>query len=592
MRQGETLSMKRLLCVIAFYATGILSPFLFNVVTYAQEKGASTEYIYILNTGDIHEHPEYLPRIAAYIKYMKQHYSTIAIDAGDALTDYAPGDPKNGSLWNRGTKGNLMYRAMSKIPYDAMTIGNHDLCYGERHLADLIKRWNLPVMGANVMHSSCDMHFMAPPVFGFRDASVGLVGTISTHRWHLEHYDPSSTFRVADIQSRKVYDAINNMKGRADIVLLLTHELDSGDKDSADKIRGISVVVGGHSHKDFFDYHGSASASIVKAGWEGRYVRSLRLTCANGRIVGASSQHKDMRDYSYKDEEVERLLKAPAVKQNDVDGDGVSELVVYHGTSGRWESLEIDGTGPRGWTFPPHEEDAVPVCGDFDGDGKSDPALYAPSTGRWLTLCSTMDYAEHAVVFGGEGGAAALGDYDGDLITDRAIYDAGTGRYRVQLSAYGGSEVVRNLGGPGYAPSPGYYDDDALVDPAVYDEVTGRWIALLSSEDYRQVSLTFGGHGSVGVSACVGPDNRGEPAVYNESEGRLTVALSDDGYRQLFVPLGGPGYVPVAGDYDGDGFGTVAVYREASGTWVIADSRQNYSQHTVTFGGPGWEAVR
>lgn len=577
-----------LLLIAALAASGGFSP------SAAHALGANTVDLYILNTGDIHEHSKYLARISSYIHYMREnHGNVIAIDAGDALTDYAKDDPSNGDLYRLGTRGNVMFRVMSLIGYDLCTIGNHDVCHGIGQLAALITRWHIPVMGANLEKSPCALPLLGEKLIKFDHVSVGIVGTISTHRWHLKGSD-EKTFGVASVRSRKVTAAVNAMKQKADIVLLVTHELDGDDRESANAIQGIRLIVGGHSHTTTYQFMKKPGVSLMKAGWQGRYVSKLVISWdwQNKQIVAGKRELVDMESQPYEDHAVTRILTAPLVKVNDFNGDGAADLAVYHEATGTLRAASADGTGMQSWAFSGAAEGAVPVAGDFDGDGLSDPALYQEAPGTWLLLLSGSGYAQSTDNLGGPGCLPSASDYDGDLITDRAVYEPSTGRLTAALSSFGFERASILIGGGDCLPVPGCYDGDGMDEPASYQESTGLWTASLFDDVDTQVSLRFGGPGCLPVPGNYDGDGLEEPALYRESTGEWIVAVPESNSWRILATLGGQGTAPVPGDYDGDGLGDPVVYEENTGRWSLMLSGRGYAQSSVMLGGPGAAPVR
>jgi len=560
-------------------------------------QAADTVNVYILTTGDIHEHSQYLPRIASYIKYMKQyHQNVIAFDCGDHLTDYAPTATYNGDLWKLKTRGNVMYRAMASMGYDACTIGNHDSCYGFVQLGALMNKWHIPSIGVNIEKSPVQLPLTAPSVANFHHVSVGVVGTIATSRWHLdqflarEHAD-ANAYTFGSVRSWPVTSTINALKPGVDILVLLTHETDEDDRESADYLRNVSVIAGGHSHTTIHEYRTTQHDYIVKSGFKGRYVSQLEIVWdwKNKAIVSSSRTLVDMETQPYEDHGVKALLKAPFVKKNDFDGDSKSDLAVYNPNSKVFSVLTASGAGSE-WTIP-CGENCVPVQGDFDGDGKSDPAVYDQASGTWTALLSGYDYVAVALALGGESCTPMPGDYDGDLSTDCAVYEAATGTMTIEPSDEGDRFTISIGGGPGYIPASGYYDEDGLADPVLYKKDDGSWDGLMSGCDYAHVAVKFGA-GHELAPGYYDSDGKIDPAIYDASSGHLTSMLSGSNYSPIVLNIGGSGCTATPADYDGDTMEDPAVYREADGVWYVMLSGNGYGQSALTFGGPGWVPVR
>ncbi|MFC1461538.1 FG-GAP repeat domain-containing protein, partial [Verrucomicrobiota bacterium] len=137
------------------------------------------------------------------------------------------------------------------------------------------------------------------------------------------------------------------------------------------------------------------------------------------------------------------------MKARDFDGDGKTDMAVYHEESGCWHVVLSDS-----WTlsqFKFGETGYTPVPGDYDGDGKTDVAVYQDASGYWFILSSsTWELTQQKL--GDTGYTPVPGDYDGDGKTDMAVYHEESGYWHILLSGSGYSLYYEQLGGPGYAP--------------------------------------------------------------------------------------------------------------------------------------------
>ena len=97
----------------------------------------------------------------------------------------------------------------------------------------------------------------------------------------------------------------------------------------------------------------------------------------------------------------------------DLDGDGLSDLVVWHPSTGTWswvlssKNFVDDGLGTKQWGNSSLGD--VPLLGDIDGDGKADLIVWRASTGTWYWLTSSSGYS-YASMGGVQWGNQALGD--------------------------------------------------------------------------------------------------------------------------------------------------------------------------------------
>ena len=271
--------------------------------------------------------------------------------------------------------------------------------------------------------------------------------------------------------------------------------------------------------------------------------------------------------------------------RNDFDGDGKTDLTVYHEASGYWfillsstYSLSYSKFGEPGYE---------PVPGDFDGDGKTDLVVYHESSGYWFILfssSSTLTYLK----FGETGYMPVSGDFDGNWKTDLVVYHEVTGYWYILLSG-SGSLLYQKFGEIGYEPVPGDFDGDGTTDLAVYHEASGYWFIQLSSSSALTYQK-FGESGYTPVSGDFDGDGKTDLAVYHEATGYWFIQLSGSGSLS-YQKLGEPGYAPVPGDFDGDGITDLAVYHESSGYWFIilsSSSALSYQKFGETGYSPVW----
>ena len=217
----------------------------------------------------------------------------------------------------------------------------------------------------------------------------------------------------------------------------------------------------------------------------------------------------------------------------DFDGDGVTDLAVYHPDAGLWSIRQSsDGAimegGAIGWGWI----GAAPVSGDFDGDGRTDLVVYYPQEAHWyIRRSSDGGWDDEPRVFGPPNSRPVPGDYDGDGITDYAAYEPADARWYVERSSDGqmldGEEFLQ-FGWSETVPVPGDYDGDGVTDLAVYFPAGGDWYALRSSDG----QMLEGGA----------------------------------------IHLDPPDLIPVPGDYDGDGATDLGGYRFDEGDWWIRGS--------------------
>ena len=169
----------------------------------------------------------------------------------------------------------------------------------------------------------------------------------------------------------------------------------------------------------------------------------------------------------------------------DYDGNGVSDLRLYHRSTGTWSGLQIQrwqavtgapislasyGQLPDVQFGAPNDR---PVPGDYDGDWTMDEAVFRPSNGTWYASLSGGG-PDLALQFGAATDRQVPGDYDGDGKTDLAVFRPSNGTWFVRPSG-GGADLVQAFGSATDRLVPGDYDGDGRMDFAFYRPTTGQW---------------------------------------------------------------------------------------------------------------------
>ena len=84
----------------------------------------------------------------------------------------------------------------------------------------------------------------------------------------------------------------------------------------------------------------------------------------------------------------------------DYNGDGLTDIAVYHATMGYWFIADINEQ-PIVWGAYWGGADLVPVPGDYDGDGIMDLAVYHTPSGQWFVRTAAGNTLAYGVTLGG-----------------------------------------------------------------------------------------------------------------------------------------------------------------------------------------------
>jgi hypothetical protein len=273
---------------------------------------------------------------------------------------------------------------------------------------------------------------------------------------------------------------------------------------------------------------------------------------------------------------------------SDYDGDGRSDVALYHPVSGQWEILPSSSNFASSISSQWGTDTDVPVPGDYDGDGRTNVAYYRPSTGQWSILPSSAEPAAALELMTGASSRIPVpADYDGDGSTDVGVYHSKTGLWQVFLSSTSfGDSWTATLGRQSDVPVAGDYDGDGQADPAVYQPATGAVTILLSTTGYvTTVAVNSGVSNAKPTPADFDGDGRTDIALFHASTGSWHVLPSGMNFTgAVVIAAASDADVPLPADHDGDGKADLVVVQ--SGTWRILRSDSNYRDALVLPGAP------
>lgn len=247
-------------------------------------------HVVVLHTNDVHgqaqprpatwldrESPPAiggLPRLAAYVKRVRREAQ--ASGAGVLVVD--------GGDWFQGTPegfvdgGRAFVDAYSKVGYDAVAVGNHELDLGIAALAEMIETYSVPALAANVYQREGGARVpWAEPwrvveVAGLR---IGVVGLLTTTTPSITHPEASALF--FEDPAVALAAAREELSGRVDWILPVTHLGVVPDRRLAKAHPDLEVIVGGHSHTYLKEGIEQDQTFIVQAGSKASAVGRLDL---------------------------------------------------------------------------------------------------------------------------------------------------------------------------------------------------------------------------------------------------------------------------------------------------------------------------
>lgn len=324
---------------------GIFIVILFTILTFpvfSQDKKKIT----LLFTNDLHSRltgyaPEssYTPlttgddntlggfaRISSILtgERMKAGETVFTLDAGDFLmgTLFQGIEPQTG----------FQLQLMKKMGYDAVAIGNHEFDYGPDRLADIISsaaKNEIPaILLSNAVFSEEDAdddrlaRLYNDNVIrrkfiiernGLRVGFFSLLGKVADEN---AAYAPPVTFSGQVSTARRVVKELKEEE--CDLIICLSHSGVSVEKDGswggedaelARKVKGIDVIISGHTHTKLDEPLLINGVPVVQTGEYGRYVGKLSLSVVNGIAKVEDYELLPVDDTVEGDKEIHELIE-------------------------------------------------------------------------------------------------------------------------------------------------------------------------------------------------------------------------------------------------------------------------------------------
>ena len=193
----------------------------------------------------------------------------------------AAGDMIQGNNWANLFQGESVMGLMNLMGFDVMAVGNHEFDFGQEVLKKRVSEAIFPVLGANVNGLGGLKPYVTKEVGGIKVGIVGVVtedtpvSTSPRNVAGLEFLSPMST----------VEKCVNELREKVDLVVVLSHIGFYADQRLAETVKGIDVIVGGHSHTKVAKPVKLGETLIVQAWEHGKVLGILDLTVENGRVV-------------------------------------------------------------------------------------------------------------------------------------------------------------------------------------------------------------------------------------------------------------------------------------------------------------------
>ncbi len=253
----------------------------------AFSKNSKSVKLTILHTNDVHSHidpfpdndPKWaglggVPRRAEIInKIRKEEKNVLLLDVGDIF---------QGTPYYNIYGGELELKLMSKMGYDASTIGNHDFDNGLDGLVKQLPHANFPLLNVNYDFSGTVMENKTLPykIFLKEGVKIGVFGLGIELDGLVDKKLYGNTKYLDPLEKAAETAYLLKKKKHCDLVICLSHlgykyqDKKVSDMILAEKSKHIDLILGGHTHT-FLDKPTEVKNSdgekilVAQVGWAG-----------------------------------------------------------------------------------------------------------------------------------------------------------------------------------------------------------------------------------------------------------------------------------------------------------------------------------
>jgi len=257
------------------------------------------------------------------------------------------GDTWHGSMTSFLTKGQDMVNVMNALGVEAMT-SHWEWTLGTERVQEIVESLPFPFLGANIFDAEWNEPAFEPyKMFEKGGVRVAVIGQafpympIANPGWMFPEY----SFGVRQERMQAVVDEVRD--AGADLVVCLSHNGFDVDRKMAGAVRGIDVILTGHTHDAIPEPVLVGDTILIASGSNGKFVSRVDLDVRDGRMMGF--RHKLIPIFSdviAPDPEMAALIdgeRAPFKAELETVVGQTESLLYRRGNfNGSWDDLICD----------------------------------------------------------------------------------------------------------------------------------------------------------------------------------------------------------------------------------------------------------
>ena len=258
------------------------------------------------------------------------------------------GDTWHGSMSSFLTKGQDMVNVMNALGVEAMT-SHWEWTFGTERVKEIVEtQLKFPFLGANIFDAEWDEPAFEPyTIFERGGVRIAVIGQafpympIANPKWMFPEY----SFGIREERMQEMVDEVR-AEG-VDLVVCLSHNGFDVDRKMAGRVKGIDVILTGHTHDAIPEPVLVGETILIASGSHGKFVSRVDLDVRDGRMMGF--RHKLIpifADVITPDADMATMIDAERAPFKDQleEKIGTTESLLYRrgNFQGTWDDLICD----------------------------------------------------------------------------------------------------------------------------------------------------------------------------------------------------------------------------------------------------------
>ncbi len=195
------------------------------------------------------------------------------------------GDTWQGSYTSLMTQGEDMVRVQNALGVDVMT-AHWEFTFGEKRVRELIKKLKFPFLASNITDTEWEEPvFKSTQFFERGGVKIAVIGQAFPYTpiANPRHLIPKWSFGIKEDKVRE--NVKKARKAGADLIVLASHNGFDVDRKLASRVKGIDVLLTGHTHDAVPAVVKVGDTLMVSAGSHGKFLARLDLEVKNKRVT-------------------------------------------------------------------------------------------------------------------------------------------------------------------------------------------------------------------------------------------------------------------------------------------------------------------